>query len=195
MAWNPSSASLVPTLIHVCFYFFCLHYHAISLTNSILALTACAFHPDGHLFAAGSLSGDIKLFMTKTLEPAATFSLGAPVQAVVFSENGFWLAATAKGQTTVTIFDLRKEGDAAQAKVLEIGGSVQSLSWDYTGQFLATAGAAGVTVQQYTKSSKKWTEPFKNASPAVRIQWGPEASRLISVNGDGVVSTFGIQEE
>lgn len=159
-----------------------------------VALTTCAFHPDGHLVAAGAASGDVKLFMTKTLEQAAVFKLGAPVQALAFSENGFWLAATAKGQTTVTIFDLRKEGDAATAKVLEIGGSVQSLAWDYTGQFLATGGASGLTVQQYAKSSKKWSEPFRNAVPAVGVRWGTSAKKLVTVNGDGVVSVFGAKE-
>jgi pre-mRNA-processing factor 19 len=132
--------------------------------------------------------------MTKTLEPATIFSLGAPIQALVFSENGFWLAATAKGQSTVTIFDLRKEGDAATAKVLEVGGAVQSLSWDYTGQFLATAGASGLTVQQYAKSSKSWSEPFRSSVPAISARWGPEARKLVSVNGDGVISMFGVKE-
>ncbi|EOO02876.1 putative cell cycle control protein [Phaeoacremonium minimum UCRPA7] len=158
------------------------------------SLTACAFHPDGHLFAAGTTSGDIKLYMTKTGEEAASFSLGAPVQALVFSENGYWIAATAKGQTTVTIFDLRKEGDAATAKVLDIGSSVQSLAWDYTGQFLATAGPAGLTVQQYSKSSRKWSEPLRSATPAVAVRWGPNASELIAVNEDGVLSILGTQE-
>ncbi|KAG8426527.1 hypothetical protein J3459_008056 [Metarhizium acridum] len=158
------------------------------------SLTTCAFHPDGHLFAAGTVSGDIKLYMTKNLAQAAIFKLGAPVQALVFSENGFWLAATAKGQTTVTIFDLRKEGDAATAKVLETGGSVQSLAWDYTGQYLATGGASGVTVQQYTKSSKQWSEPFRNSTPVVSVRWGESARKLVAVNGEGVVSVFGVKE-
>lgn len=156
-----------------------------------LALTTGIFHPDGHLFAAGSVSGEVKLFMTKTLEQAAIFKLGAPVQALSFSENGYWLAATAKGQTSVTIFDLRKEGDAATAKVLETGGSVQSLAWDYTGQFLATGGGSGVTVQHYAKSSKKWSEPFRNSSPAVAVRWGEEGKQLVTVNDGGVVSVFG----
>ncbi|OAQ73522.1 cell cycle control protein [Pochonia chlamydosporia 170] len=159
------------------------------------ALTTCAFHPDGHIFAAGTLSGDVKLYMTKNLEQAAVFRLGAPVQAVAFSENGFWLAATAKGQTTVTIFDLRRtEGDAAPAKVLETGGSVQSLAWDYTGQYLATGGASGVTIQQYAKSSKKWSEPFRNSTPVVGLRWGESARKLVAVNGEGVVSVFGVKE-
>ncbi|KAH7144306.1 WD40-repeat-containing domain protein [Dactylonectria estremocensis] len=158
------------------------------------ALTSCAFHPDGHLFAAGTVSGDIKLFMTSTLDQAAVFKLGAPVQALAFSENGFWFAATAKGQTTVTIFDLRKDGDAAVAKVLETGSPVQSLAWDYSSQFLATGGASGVTVQQYTKSSKAWSEPLKNATPAISVRWGESGKKLVTVNGEGVLSVLGVKE-
>lgn len=153
-------------------------------------LTACAFHPDGHLFAAGTNSGDIKMYLTKTGEEAATFSLGAPIEALVFSENGYWIAATAKGQTTVTVFDLRKEGDAAVAKVLDIGSSVQSLAWDYTGQFLATAGPSGVTVQQYSKGRKSWSEVLQSATPAVAVAWGEEAKKLVTANGEGVVSVL-----
>lgn len=158
-------------------------------------LTVCAFHPDGHLFAAGTNSGDIIMYLTKTGEEAATFSLGAPVEALVFSENGYWIAATAKGQTTVTVFDLRKEGNAATAKVLDIGSAVQSLAWDYTGQFLATAGPSGVTVQQYAKSSKKWNELLQSATPAVALAWGEEAKKLVTVNGDGVLSVLAAPED
>ncbi|KAL6365098.1 hypothetical protein LRP88_01077 [Fusarium phalaenopsidis] len=166
----------------------------VSRAYTDAALASCAFHPDGHLFAAGTTSGDIKLFMTNTLEQAAVFSLGAPIQALAFSENGYWFAATAKGQTMVTIFDLRKEGDAAVAKVLETGGPVQSLAWDYSGQFLATGGSSGVTVHQYTKSSKKWSEPLRNSTAAVAIRWGESAKQLVTVNGEGVVSILGAKE-
>ncbi|KAL2110882.1 hypothetical protein VUR80DRAFT_606 [Thermomyces stellatus] len=159
------------------------------------ALTMCAFHPDGHLFAAGTASGEIKLFMTKTLEEAASFSLGAPIQALVFSENGFWFAASAKGQTTVTVFDLRKEGDAARAKVLDAGGSVAALAWDYSGQFLATVGTGGVTVQQYTKASKTWSEVLRSSVTGVEIRWGASARKLVVANGEGVVTVLGVREE
>jgi pre-mRNA-processing factor 19 len=159
------------------------------------ALTCCAFHPDGHILAVGTSTGALKLYMTATLEPAVTFSLGAPIQALAFSENGYWVAATAKGQSSVTVFDLRKEGDAAVAKVLETGGAVSGLSWDYTGQFLATAGGSGVTVQQFTKSSKSWSEPFRSSVGAVAVRWGEEAKQLVSVNAEGVVSVFGAKQE
>lgn len=132
--------------------------------------------------------------MTQTLEHAAEFDLGAPVQALTFSENGFWLAGTAKGTTSVTIFDLRKEGSAVTAKVLETGGSVESLSWDYTGRFLATGGPSGVTVQQYLKSSKTWSEPFRSSVSAKAVRWGESARKLVSVNAEGVVTVFGVKE-
>ena len=162
-------------------------------TNS--ALTTCAFHPDGHILGVGTQSGDIKLYMTNTLEVATTFSLGAPIQAIVFSENGFWFAATAKGQSTVTVFDLRKEGDDAVAKVLETGGAVSGLSWDYTGQFLATVGPTGVTVQQYAKAAKRWSEPFRVGTAGERVAWGQDAQRLLVVNAEGVVAVFGARAD
>ncbi|KAK1831442.1 hypothetical protein QBC39DRAFT_283111 [Podospora conica] len=157
------------------------------------ALTACAFHPDGHLFAAGTQPGDIKVFHTGSGEEATAFTLGSPVQAIVFSENGFWFAAAGKGQSTVTIFDLRKEGAAAQVKELQTG-EAQSLSWDYTGQFLATVGATGVTVQQYLKSSKAWSEPLRTSVPGVALRWGAEAKTLVTVGKEGVVSVLGVKQ-
>ncbi|KAK3334326.1 Diaminopimelate epimerase-like protein [Neurospora tetraspora] len=152
-------------------------------------LTSCAFHPDGHLFAAGTQSGLIEIFDTKTLQRMANFTLGAPVKTLVFSENGFWFAATGVGQSSVTVFDLRKEGDAARAKELQTG-DVSGLAWDYTGQYLATAGSQGVTVQQYVKASKSWTEPLRTSTPAVAVQWGEKAKQLVAVSREGVVSVL-----
>lgn len=156
-------------------------------------LRCAAFHPDGHLFAAGASDGAIKFYQTKTMEEAASFDLGSPVDAITFSENGYWFAAVAKGSTSVTIFDLRHEGEAAKAKVLETGGSLSDLDWDYTGQFLATAGPSGITVHQYTKASKSWSEIMRSAVPATAVQWRKEATSLVTVNVDGVVSVLGAQ--
>ncbi|KAL1892827.1 hypothetical protein Cpir12675_004361 [Ceratocystis pirilliformis] len=164
---------------------------AVTRTYADSALNVCGFHPDGHLLATGSATGEIKFYMTSSLEEAAVFDLGAPLQALVFSENGFWFAATAKGTTTVTIFDLRKEGEAAKAKVLDIGGAVLGLAWDYSAQFLATTGPNGTTIQQYSKSAKKWSEPLRVAVPGVALQWGEQAQSLVVAGSDGVVSVVG----
>lgn len=113
------------------------------------------------------------------------------MQDLVFSENGIWFAAVAQGSSSVVIFDLRKEGEAAKSKVLEIGGQVDSIQWDYTGQFLAASGPGGLTVSQYTKSSKSWSDVISLAVPASALAWGEQARRLVTVNNDGVVTVLG----
>ncbi|KAK8113152.1 cell cycle control protein [Apiospora sp. TS-2023a] len=157
-------------------------------------LTTCAFHPDGHLFAAGTASGEIKVFMTATGEQATSFSLGSPVQAIVFSENGFWFAAVGKGENTVTIFDIRKQGDAAKVKTFETDGAVESLAWDYSQQFLAIGGPTGVVVQHYAKSSKSWTEILKSDFPAKGLSWGANANMLVCADQGGRIAILATRE-
>ncbi|KAK8065743.1 cell cycle control protein [Apiospora hydei] len=155
------------------------------------ALTTCAFHPDGHLFAAGTAS---KVFMTATGEQATSFSLGAPVHAIVFSENGFWFAAAGEGENIVTIFDIRKQGDAAKVKTFETGCAVQSLAWDYSQQFLAIGGSTGVVVQHYAKSSKSWSEILRSDFPAKGLDWSPNATQLVVADQKGQVAILSTQE-
>lgn len=128
--------------------------------------------------------------MTKTGEFAASFDCGAPVQDISFSENGIWFAVALEGSTNISVFDLRKEGQAA-IKVIDTGSRVDKACWDYSSQYLATAGPAGITIQHYTKSSKSWSEPLRSAIPATAIAWGPSAGSLVSVNVDGVITILG----
>ncbi|KAI9831349.1 MAG: hypothetical protein M1819_005123 [Sarea resinae] len=152
-------------------------------------LTSADFHPDGHLLAAGGADGQIKIHEVKSGANAANFSTsGGPIQALSFSENGTWLASATQGQTSITIWDLRK---ASQLKVLDIGSRVDNVRWDYTGQFLAAAGPAGIAVQQYTKATKEWSEPLRSAVPALAVEWGPGANSLVAVNAEGAVSVLG----
>lgn len=130
------------------------------------------------------MDGQIKLFDVKTGANAAEFRESGPVQALSFSENGTWLAATVKGSSSISIWDLRK---AAQIKILDTGGLVAGIRWDYTGQFLASAGPSGLTVKHYSKSTKEWTEPLRSALPGVAVGWGRNARSLVSVSEDGAV--------
>lgn len=161
------------------------------LTDCIPALTTCAFHPDGHLFAAGTQDGSIDVFSTKTGESMAVFNLGAPVSALVFSENGYWFAAASNTTANIVIFDLRKEGDAARAKELPTTGPVRSLAWDYSAQFLAVAGAGGVAVHHYVKSSKSWTVLLETGERATAVQWGDKARSLAALGEEGQLIVFG----
>lgn len=151
-------------------------------------LTTAAFHPDGHLIAVGTTDGKVKMYLVKTGDFAAEFDCAGPVQSLSFSENGTWFSVAVKGSTTVTTFDLRKQGAAAEVNSLDIGSRVESIAWDYTGQYLATAGPSGITVQQYTKSSKSWSEPKRSAVPATAVAWGANGASLVTVNHDGVIT-------
>lgn len=155
--------------------------------NGYLALTTAQFHPDGHLFAAGGVDGQIKVFEVISGANAANFNETGPIQALSFSENGTWLAAVVTASPNVSIWDLRK---SAQLKVLETGGLVNCIRWDYTGQFLATAGPSGITVQQYSRSAKEWSEPLRTAEPAVAVDWGSQAQMLVSLNA-GILTIMG----
>jgi len=155
--------------------------------NFQLALTTAAFHPDGHLFAAGGTNGQIKVYDVKSGANAANFDESGRIQALNFSENGTWLAAAVDGSTSVAIWDLRK---STSIKSLDAGGQITSVQWDYTGQFLAIAGPTGLAVHQYSKSSKEWSELLRSGVPAVAVAWGLKASVLICLSDEGVVSVL-----
>jgi len=152
------------------------------------SLTSVQFHPDGHLLAAGGADGQIKIFDVKSGTIAATFESADPIAALYFSENGTWLASVSKGSSSVAIWDLRK---SATIKLLDVGGRVDCVSWDYTGQFLLAGGPSGVTVQHYSKASKEWSEPLRSAIPAVAVAWGKAAQSAVAVDEQGVVTVLG----
>ena len=159
-----------------------------SRANTVAALTSAQFHPDGHLFAAGGADGQIKVYDVKSGDNAANFDETGPIKALSFSENGTWLAAITNKSTSVSIWDLRK---AACMNKLEIGGQLECIKWDYTGQFLATAGPSGLTVQQYSKSTKEWSEPLRSAIPTVAVEWGLNAHSLVLLGRDETVTVIG----
>jgi len=151
------------------------------------ALTCCQFHPDGHLLAAGTGKGQVKLFDVKSSALAATFDLSGRIQALSFSENGFWLAIATTGSSTASIWDLRK---TTEIKALDFGCRIDSIKFDYTGQFLAGAGSDGVAVHYYDKGSKSWSEPLRKALAAGAVEWGSQAKSLIVLAMDGAVSVL-----
>lgn len=111
-----------------------------------------------------------------------------PITALAFSENGTWLASSNQGQSIATVWHLGKANVFAS---LDLGTTVSSLVWDYTGQFLAACGTGGVVVKQYNKSSKSWTEPLRKAIEAVAVQWGPQAHNLVVLTAQGGIAVLG----
>ena len=156
------------------------------LTN-VSALTCAQFHPDGHLLAVGNREGTIKIYDVKTGTQAAIFEFGSSIKGLVFSENGIWIAVVAQDSSTLSIWDIRKQ---AEIKSLDVGGVVESVDWDYTGQFLVAGSDDGVVVNQYLKSSKSWNQTVKAAIPARSIAWGHAARSIVAVDAGGLVTVL-----
>lgn len=113
--------------------------------------------------------------------------MSAPVTALAFSENGYFMAAVTENSTSISVWDLRK---SKVNKILETGTKITALDWDYTGQFLVSGGPNGITVQQYTKATKEWSEPLRSAVPAVAVAWGASARSILTTNKDGVLTVL-----
>lgn len=128
--------------------------------------------------------------------PEAASAGGSAVASLAFSENGFWFAATWTGSPSAVIFDLRKEGDAAVAKVLEVGdANGPTLAWDYSAQFLAAASGSSIVVLAYNKSAKSWSETLKTSvEDAISVRWGEDAKTLAVLEKSGRLSLLGVKE-
>ena len=127
----------------------------------------------------------------KTSQLAAQYlptSAPTPVSALAFSENGTWLASVNEGQTSISVWDLRK---SSVIKTIDAGTTISGIAWDYTGQFLAACGPGGIVVSQYSKSAKSWTEPLRKALGAVDVKWGDKARSLVALTREGAVSVLG----
>ena len=189
IALHPSGAILASGGSDKRFIFYDLSsLKVVSQVYTEAEISCSAFHVDGVLFFTGSLDGKIRIFDVKTGSSMAVLDTTGPVRSLAFSENGTWFAVAEKGSSSVAVWDLRKQ---APIKQIDVGSPVDSVHWDYTGQFLATAGSGSVTVQQYTKSSKSWSEPVRKAVAARDVAWGANASSLIALTPEGGLSILG----
>ncbi|KAL3474133.1 hypothetical protein BJX99DRAFT_232234 [Aspergillus californicus] len=166
-------------------------------TNSVIvqnfsdaSLISAQFHPDGHLLGAGAVDGQIKIFEIASGAAAANYELTGPVKRIFFSENGVFVAAVIENSTMVSIWDLRS---SKESKVLDTGSQIESIHWDYTGQFLLTGGPSGLTVQQFSKASKAWSEPLRSAVPAIAVAWGSDAQSIVALSTDGGMTVLSAQ--
>lgn len=185
---HPSGAILATAGIDKRFIFHDLStFKPVSEVYTEAEITCADFHVDGLLFFTGGADGNIRIFDVKNGSPMAVMEAGGPVRAVSFSENGTWFAVAVKGSSSASVWDIRKQ---SPIKVFDVGSPIDSVRFDYTGQFLATAGSGSVSVQQYTKSSKSWSEPVRKAVQARDIAWGANASSLVALTPEGGLSVL-----
>ncbi|KAJ4356807.1 uncharacterized protein N0V89_004844 [Didymosphaeria variabile] len=185
---HPSGAILATAGVDKRFIFHDLStFKPVSEVYTEAEITVSDFHVDGLLFFTGGADGNIRIYDVKNGSPMAVMEAGGPVSALSFSENGTWFAVAVKGSNSASVWDIRKQ---SPIKMIDVGSPIDSVRFDYTGQFLATAGSGSVSVQQYTKSSKSWSEPVRKAVQARDIAWGASATSLIALTPEGGLSVL-----
>jgi pre-mRNA-processing factor 19 len=156
------------------------------ITDDVVELTCCQFHPDGQLLAAGAKDGKIRIFNISTSEIGASLQTDGPVLSLSFSENGYFLASASAGSKTVQNWDLRKE---AVANTIEFGQQVISVAWDHSAQFLAAVGSGAVAIFGYQKKAKTFEELLKKGvENARRVAWDPNGKHLLVDGPEGVLT-------
>lgn len=149
------------------------------------------FHPDG-LILAGGTENSVAVWDVKDQVIVATLAGHTRrVQALSFSENGYYLA-TAAEDGTVKLWDLRKPLNIQTLNVSE--GPVWSVRFDQTGQYLAV-GAEKTHVYNFeTKSSLAKTVELADHEQAVTgLCFGTNARTLSTVSLDRHLRMYSIK--
>merc|ERR1719210_3300654 len=114
------------------------------------------------------------------------------IQALSFSENGYYLA-TASQDGTVKLWDLRKPLNIQTLKVTE-EGAVNAVRFDSTGQYLAVATN---TVEVYNFGTKaslaKVVELKDHAAATMGVCFGMNARTFASVSMDRTLRLYKMQ--
>jgi len=151
--------------------------------------TAVAVHPDGIIFAVGSSDSRIRVFETLTGKCVAAFEGHSAepdakdVASLSFSENGYSLASAAHGSAQAKVWDLRKLSCTASIDVEQ--QPINVVAWDYTGHFLAVAGA-----DARVYANKTWALLAKsddNAAELTSARWGKDSKELVVAGIDRTV--------
>jgi pre-mRNA-processing factor 19 len=153
------------------------------------------FHPDGLLLGVGEESGRACIWDMKSLKIAAKFQpeSAGHVTCLDFSENGYYLAVGYQladhVTSSVSIWDLRKQKAVYQIPLPE-QFALRSLAFDFSGNFLAAAGAPGVQLY-FGKSFAHIQTLQKHSAPVTGVRWGSDAAALVTCSLDRCVKIWG----
>ena len=142
--------------------------------------TTGALHPDGLIYIVGTTSGALAIWDLKNQVLAGVMGGGSPVVDVIFSNNGYHIAA-AHENGVIVIWDLRKQKEVTRLEA----PAVSSVCFDATGKFLAYGQKEGVTIT----SVKQWNQKVTVPCPDVqRIIWTEDSMVASTPSGVRFVS-------
>lgn len=156
--------------------------------NSV-ALTCAKFHPDGLIFATGTVESEIKIWDLKTKSNLANFpGHSGPITSLSFSENGYYLASAAE-DSVIKLWDLRK---LKNFKTIELENKyeIRDLVFDQSGNYLACAGSDIRIYQVKQWDMLKVLEEHSNLVTGVRF--GTNAKTLVSASLDKSLKIYSV---
>merc|ERR1712195_182033 len=148
--------------------------------------SSAQFHPDGLILATGTADAKVRIWDIKQQENVHTFEgHSGQVNCIAFSENGYYMASAAD-DNTIKLWDLRK---LSNFKSID-APAVAAVSFDFGGQYLASAAGTGMTVY----NAKTWdvvkTFEDAHASRVTDVKWGANAKFLASTSMDRSLKFF-----
>lgn len=153
------------------------------------------FHPDGQLLATGTAGGVVRIWDVKSAKKVTSFSGHAgAVHALSFSENGYYLAAAARGAAEVKVWDLRKLACISTIGIPDGEGQViHDVRFDPSAQLLAVVGT---DVRIF--ANKTWDHLLThdgNTADVTAARWDPRDGTLVTSSLDRTLRVLGVPSE
>jgi WD40 repeat protein len=160
-------------------------------TETFGGITSVVFSPDGHLLAAGTTQGEIRLWQVVPSQPYLTCQGHTNwVLSVAFSPDGHILASGSADQT-LRLWDVRT-GQCLQTWS-EPTGQVNAVAFSPDGRLLAS-GSAGGGVRLWEVSSGQCLHAWLEHARQVRsVTFSPDAQVLASGSADHTLRLWSIE--
>jgi len=162
-------------------------------SNVLTGYSDAQFHPDGLILGTGTADSLVRVWDIKSQHNVVTFPAHeGPVNALAFSENGYYLATCA--QDGVKVWDLRKVAkQGAQATAVKHlgadGGEATDVTFDQSGTYIGFANGNAIRVHH----TKTWDEVVAltgHTAGTTGVAFGPDARLLASTSKDRLLRFF-----
>jgi pre-mRNA-processing factor 19 len=160
--------------------------------------TCASFHPDGLILGTGTAESLVRIWDVKSQTNVAKFEgHSGPVNAISFSENGYFLATAARDG--VKLWDLRKLKNFRTFAPWDADTETNTVEFDHSGSYLA-AGGADVRIYAVGTVKQDWNvvKTFPDLSGTSKIlnaKFGKDASYLAVTSMDRNLRIFGLAPE
>jgi pre-mRNA-processing factor 19 len=164
------------------------------------AINVGRFHPDGLILATGGEDSEVRVWDVRSNRKVASFpGYSGACTDITFNENGFYLA-TASEDRVIKVWDLRGPTNVG---TLSVEAVPSSLSYDYSGRYLAAAVGNEIRVfNRVTEPPKEGqqkgdinhfahVQTFDDHTKDVTcVRWGADAKFIASASMDRTLKVF-----